>query len=373
MCHEDNILEKSLLVLNKRVILQKVHACLRDIKTSLPNEFGIVEENKLREILSKSLENVMEPEQAIKYLIFTQFCTEIASDQLISPPDGEKIVTYYFFPNLALASRPGDLLPLGDLKYTHLYTWCLKCSHARQFFTPRYLHTLFIQLIKGEKSVQNKLEYKIWNKGILIVHNNCTRSIIEVTDQTTRVYLALQCVEGYELQLVKQRSQLVTLIKSLVLKTCPNVEVKEFLLLSQSNYPPEKTAKISMAKVACSVIESDGSVVYDDGDVLKQELVINLLFFDPFHIIKDKLLRHIFAHHLSDNVVPLATVTRIHSAAETCRELQEWFEDEAGQCRRDMTYSQLYRELIKYSIFTDGNLFVSYCNSGNILLIEVFF
>ena len=130
MCHENNIMEKSLLVLNKRVILQEVHACLRDIKAYLPNEFGIVEENTLREILSESLKNVMEPEKAIKYLIFTQLCTEIASDQLICPPDVEKNVTYYFFPNLALASRPGDLLPPGDLKYTHLYTWCLKCSHA---------------------------------------------------------------------------------------------------------------------------------------------------------------------------------------------------------------------------------------------------
>ena len=203
-------------------------------------------------------------------------------------------------------------------------------------------------------------ECKIWKNGILIVHSNGTRSIIEVTDQTTRVSLAIQCVERYELQLVKQRSQLVTLIKSLVLKTCPNVEVKEFLLLSQSNYPPEKTTEISMAKVACSVIESSGSVAYDDGDALEHELVTDLLFFDPFHTLKDKILRHIFAQYQSNNVVPLATVTRIHSAVETCRELQEWFEDEAGQCRRDMTYRQLYRELIKYSIFTDGNLFVSF-------------
>ena len=138
--------------------------------------------------------------------------------------------------------------------------------------------------------------------------------------------------------------------------------VKEFLLLSQSNYPPEKITEISIAKVACSVIESSGSVTYADGDALEHELVTELLFFDPFHTIKDKILRHIFTQYQSNNVVPLATVTRIHIAVETCRELQEWFEDEAGQWRRDMTYSQLYRELIKYSIFTDGNLFAKIKN-----------
>ena len=359
MCHENNILEKSFLVLNKRVILQEVHACLRDIKAYLPNEFGIVEKNKLKEILSESLKNVMEPEQAIKYLIFTQFCTEIASDQLISPPDGEKIMTYYFFPNLALASRPGDLLPPGDLKYTHLYTWCLKCSHARQFFTPRYLHTLFIQLIKCERNVHEKLEYKIWNKGILIVHNNGTRSIIEVTDQTTRISLALQCVEGCESFLVKQRSLLISLIKSMAHKICPRVKVEEFFILPQNIFPPENSRQVQIARIAHSVIASLDTVSYNDGDILRHALVKDLLYFDSLLVIKGPILRTIFTQCQSNNVVPLVTVTRIHSAVETCRELQEWFEDETGQCRRDMTYSQLYRELIKYSIFTDGNLYVS--------------
>ena len=365
MCHEDNILEKSLLVLNKRVILQKVHACLRprarDIKTSLPNEFGIIEENKLRETLSESLKNVMEPEQAIKYLIFTQFCTEITSDQLISPPDGEKIVTYYFFPNLALASRPSDLLPPGDLKYTHLYTWCLRCSNARQFFTPRYLHTLFIQLIKCDKSVQNKYEYKIWKKGILIVHNNGTRSIIEVTDQTTQVLLAIQCVEGCESYLVKQRSLFISLIKSMAHKICQRIEMDEFFILPQNVFPPDNPTEVPIVKIAHSMIDGLDTVSYDDRGTLQQAFIRDLLLdhSDSLLAIKGPTLDDIFAHHLSNNVIPLATATRIHSAVETCRELQEWFEDEAGQCRRDVTYSQLYRELIKYSIFTVKNSDVS--------------
>ena len=223
----------SLLVLRNDIILDKVHACLTDIKNGLPNELGIVNENELIEILSKSLKDVMEPEHAIKYLIFAQFCTEIAADQLISLPNSKENATHYFFPNLVSALRPAVLLSLGEKKYTKLSTWCLKCTHVRHFFTPRYLHTLFIQLIKCERN-EVMSECKIWKNGILIVHSNCTRSIIEVTDQTTRVSLAIQCVEEYELQL---RSKLVKLIKSLVLKTCPNVEVKEFLLISQSNYP----------------------------------------------------------------------------------------------------------------------------------------
>ena len=230
--HDENPVN-SLLVLRNDIILDKVHACLTDIKNGLPNELGIMNENELIEILSKSLKDVMEPEHAIKYLIFAQFCTEIAADQLISLPNSKENATHYFFPNLVSALRPAVLLSIGEKKYTKLSTWCLKCTHVRHFFTPRYLHTLFIQLIKCERN-EVMSEFKIWKNGILIVHSNCTRSIIEVTDQTTRVSLAIQCVEEYKLQL---RSKLVKLIKSLVLKTCPNVEVKEFLLISQSNYP----------------------------------------------------------------------------------------------------------------------------------------
>ena len=341
-------LENSLLVLDNKIILDKVHACLTDIKKALSNDLGIVEKNQLIAILSGSLKDIMEPEHAIKYLILTQFCTEITAEQLNCLSDS---MAFYFFPNLVSASKPDDLLPAGNLKYTHLYTWCLKCSNARQFFTPRYLHTLFIQLIKCERSEVSS-DCQLWKNGILLVHSNGTRSIIEVTDQTTRVYLTIQCVEGCESQLVKQRSHLISFIKHFTKKTCPSVKVEESLLLPQVSYSPESSTQVQVSCVAHSIVNG---YQYTPQHVRVEDL----LFFDSFQAIRYQTLRKIFTHRLSDNVVSLTTVTGIHSAVETCRELQEWFEDEAGQCRRDMTYSQLYRELIKYSIFTDGNLYVS--------------
>ena len=355
----DETPKNSLLVLNNTIILEKVHGCLTVIKKEIPNEFGIVNENQLMKILSKSLEDVIEPDQAIKYLVFSQFCTKIPSGQLNLPSTTKHEGNYYFFPNLVSDSGlPSDILPPQDHKYTHFYTWCLKCSNVQQFFTPRYLHTLFIQLIEFERSKLSS-ECKVWKNGILLVHSNGTRFIIEVTDQTTRVSLAIQCIEGHELQLVKQRSQLISIIKSLVRKICPRVKVDEFLHLSQNTYPPNPIV-IPIAKVAFSLINGHTEIAYNDGDTLRHALVQDLLYYDSFGVINQKpILQEIITHRISDNIVPLATVTGIHSAVETCRELQEWFEDEAGQCRRDMTYSQLYRELIKYSIFTDGNLFVS--------------
>ena len=348
--------EYSFLVLDEKIVLSRVHACLTVIKKELENNFGILDENQLQSILSKSLENMMDPDFAIKYLIFTQFCTEITSDQLISMSLEEKHVTHYFFPNLVLATRPPDLLPSGRKTYTNFYTWCLKCTNAHQFFTPRYLHTLFIQIVKCERDTAHT-ECKIWKNGILLVHSNGTRSIIEVTDQTTRVYLAIQCVEGYELQLVKQRSFLLSIIRSLMCKICPRVKVEEVLHLSQETYPPNNTSEIPISKVALSVISGHAMVSYDDG-TLQHESVEDLLHFELFQVIKDKALRDCVRRDTND-IVPPTTLERIHSAVGTCREIQERFEDESGQCRRRMTYSQVHKELTKYSIFTDGDLCVS--------------
>ena len=152
--HNENP-EKSLIVLRNNIILEKVHACLTDIKKRLSNKFGIVEESQLTEILSEFLKDVIEPEQAMKYLIISQFCSKITPGQLLFLPDNVKNVNFYFFPNLVSASRPGDLLPPRDHKYTHFYTWCLKCYYAWQFFTPRYLHTLFVQLTECEQGEVN--------------------------------------------------------------------------------------------------------------------------------------------------------------------------------------------------------------------------
>ena len=350
--HDKNEMD-SVLVVDKHTTLSKVHACLQS-KKDITNGFGVIEEEHLKCVLSGLLQGIMEPTQAIKYLLFSQFCTEITANQLISVPRDFKGLTHYFFPSLASTLRPDAALLLGDSDYTHLYTWGLKCTGSHQFLTPRYLHSLFIQLTECEGDAINA-RFIIWKNGILLVHNNGTRSIIEVTDQTTHLYLTMQCVKGCELYLVKQRSKLISLIKFLLSKSCPLVTFDEFLLLPQTTYPLDCSNQIPLADIARSVVGSHPTVLFNYKNIPLRDL----LHFDPFHAILEPTLQELFHHSKCTTAAPSSTLRSVcNSIRKRCEEFSQTLSDQAST--KHTTYQQLFEQLSHYSIFIDGNFYVSF-------------
>jgi ankyrin repeat protein len=357
LLHESDIM-RSLLIPKESVVLSGFHSLLTPIKNLLDNDIGMLEEVKLKNLLSESLKYIVEPALAIKYLIFTQFCTIIKPGHLL-PVDMHESVTHYFFPNLVCALRPLDLL-CENHGYTHLYTWCLKSASDHQFFTPRFLHILFIQLVEcGENTISK--ECRIWKNGILLVHSDSTRAIIEVTHQTTRVYLAMQCMKmkGCRSYLPKQRAMLTSLIKSLAHKACPAVVAEEFLLKPLKSYPPVDALEVPIAKVAHSVVKSLPTVAVktDIATTPPHATIRALLYFDPFHQIEEKALQDIIIHSQSNDEVPSFVIRKLNIALKGCNELLIFLEN--GTDGSGITYCQLYHELSQYSLFTDENLYVS--------------
>ena len=354
-------MNNSIIVLNQNTVLSRIHSCLGIIKKSLRNNIGMLEESELERVLHEHLKDMMSPDLAIKYLIFTQFCTKVSPDQLLSTPENLTSSIYYFFPNLVLSEKPSNLWSTENEDYTHLYTWCLKCSNPHHFFTPRFLHTLFIQLFQCEED-SNDAGFTIWKNGILIVHCNTTRSIIEVTNQTTRLNLMMQCRKEHKSYLVKQRSKFISMIKSLRNKICSNLELDEFFLPSQKSYPPEAVTKISLSKVARSLMEGYPSVVVsEDDDENKYHNIYytsDLLLDDSFLLMNKALAQEMAMNRHSDTCVPHVTLEKILESLEPYKDLITMMQNEAGSGMKEITYSQLFRELCKYSVFTDGNLYV---------------
>ncbi len=353
-----HIIEESLLVLDNDIQLQ-VHACLREIKKSISNDLGILEESKLKDILSDSLVDIKDPSQAIEYLKVSQFCTEITPDQLLSPPDKIDGENHYFFPNLVLATRPSSSTlwrtEEGGHEYTDLYTWCMECTNAGQFFTPRYIHTLFIQLVKCE-SDSNHAQCIIWKNGILLVHSNLTRCVIEVTDQTTRLYITLQSEKGREMSLVKQRSFLISLVKSLKKKSCPEVESRELLFSpTHPSSPVSISDSVPVTDVACSVLAGHPAVATrKDSTNINQVYISELLYFDSLYLNNDDvevdtILQTLLLNSRSSDIVPSSVMESVCSTFESFFSFTKIY-----------SYKQLFEVLLKYTIFSDDTLFVSH-------------
>lgn len=352
--------KKSTLILNEKVVLSKIHACLAAVKQKIiSNDFGMLEETQLKKIITSSLGGVIgNTDIAIQYLLFTQFCTQVTPKRLVSVPEKMKTEKHFFFPNLVLASRPElslDAKSKGGSRQTEWCTWCLKATNPCQFFTPRFLHMLFIQLVKFEGEAWNA-QFTIWRNGILFVCGSGTvMCVVEVMDETSQLQLATQCVRGEESRLVMQRSKLISRINNLIRKTCPRIELKAFFLPPHSSYPASTAEEIPIASVAKSVVSGKADILYtiaeNEEEGAHRVTVRRLLYFDAFHEIEDKTLSFIFS--MKDSDEPVAE--HIQKALKSCcKELVEKLASMAGQ--GSLSYNQLYGELAKYSIFTDKNL-----------------
>ena len=343
--HETNS-DKSLLVINEEVILGNVHASIQHIKKGIPNDFGMLEGSELKGILTRKIP--MDPDMAIKYLIFAQFCTLVSIDLIREPTYNEK--NFYFFPNLVLNETPVNLFVVED-EYTNIYTWIQQCND-RNFFTPRCIHNLFIYLLKGEKKDKGAL-YDIWKNGILIVNDNTVRSVIEFTDKTTCIKLQMQCHKNYLHELAKERSKLLGVIRSVVSISCPNFKTTEFLLHLQS-YPIKNSITIPVQKIAHSVIESKPGVVVSSGQGRSKNtscpLVQDILGFDSIQALEKSKRQLIFDRRNSDNIISPDIFDCMKGKFPMMNIIIE------------MTYNELYQEIVKYSIFSCESFQVSIAN-----------
>ena len=291
----------SFLILNEQLILDNLHSSMKNIDEKIENKIGMIEENELKTIILYQSSIVpMDPNASIKYLIFAQFCTLVSSESLVPSNSLSSIKkNYYFFPDLVEQERPFDAL-VKEREYTESYTWVLKCNGSNQFFTPRCIHNLFIVLARRKHNHTN-LGIDIWKNGILQVNGQFVRSVIEFTDQTRRINLEMQCIEEHKLDLVKERSELTTIIKSLVRKLCPSFTFSESFLYTK-RYPLCHDTEIPICDILSSIRRGDCGVTCQDKDNKIDTISLKeLLYSDSFHSLRKSTFFHMIVNsHYSD-------------------------------------------------------------------------
>ena len=259
--------------------------------------------------------------------------------------------SFYFFPNLVKAEIPIPTKLFNDKDiFTDLYTWTLQCN-SNQFFTPHCIHNLFIQLVQCEDT-DGTVRHNIWRNDILMVNSDSVRSVIEFTDQTTCLKLMMQCHKDQTFKLVEERSKLITLIKSVVIKLNPKVEATEYLYLSQG-YPLTDFRKIPAIDIATSIFNKNVGVVEEHGSGDTKSIdwhnFSDILCFDSVQVIGMPRIEQIFMFKDFDRQVPSELLNSITSDLQECSELY------AALTRDNDTrleYRELYHELIRFSIFT---------------------
>ena len=356
---DDCCFMESFLILNEDLILENLHSSLKDIKEAIKNNIGMIEENELKTIYQSSIVP-MDPNTSIKYLIFAQFCTLVSSESL-EPSNSLSGIerNYYFFPNLVKQYRPFTaLLDINKREYTEPHTWVLKCNGPNQFFTPRCIHNLFIVLVRRQHNDTN-LKIDIWKNGILLVNGQFVRSVIEFIDQTRRINLEMQCKQEHKLDLVKERSELTTTIKSLVRKLCPSFTFSESFLYTK-RYPLCHDTEISICDIISSIRRGDCGVTCQDKDNNIDTISLKeLLHFDSFHSLRKSIFFHrIINSHFSDQNVSVNILKNIITQVQDNDQLVE-FLNEILENRMKITFAEVFHVLLQYSILTEDCVQVS--------------
>ena len=234
---------------------------------------------------------------------------------------------------------------------TQIYT--LGCNNA--MIASFLLHVAYIifSFIYYKAKKVTKEHTDIWKNGILIVNDNTVRSVIEFTDQTTCIKLQMQCHKSYLHELAKERSRVLGVIRSVVSKLCPNFKTAEFLLLPQS-YPINNSIAIPVQKIAQSVNEYNAGVIISSGKGRSKNiscpLVHDILGIDSIQALEKSERQLIFDGRSSDSIISPDIFDCMKGKFPMMNIIVE------------MTYNELYQEIIKYSIFSCESFQVSLAN-----------
>ena len=265
---------------------------------------------------------------------------------------GHPQVNYYLSvitDTLPSSPMPSDMWSPPGHSHSYLYMWCLKYANSSQFFA-----SLLIEHLRKIYLASKDVYCTTWKNGILFAYENGTKAMIDVSEQTSRVYLVMQCVKGSELDLVEKRSLLISKIKSLTRKICLEIRIMECLFQPQKRYPPEITQEIPCSEVAHSIKSNSQHILVSSTQHI---LLSDLLHFDSLQVLGGSLFEEIFRNRESELSVPAETLHAVCKAVSINKTLQDSLQRKARNSQ--LTFKCLFIELHKYTIFPGGDLYVS--------------
>ena len=343
---------RNTIVLNDKGLLENLHASLQEVQSHLDNDFGVLEESKLNEILSSEFSSFASGQGvAIKCLYISQLYSTVSKEQLLFDV-GEALneSTYYYFPDLVRSSCTRPRSSKLWVNSSKLFTWFLVCEKEDQYFTPRFIRLLFCKLIQ---KAGDDAGFMIWKNGVLLVHHDVTRCMIELTDRNTKLQLVMQCSSQCEINLILLRSKLIALIRSVIQRISPELDLTEYFLLPQEAGPLPVEIRLHTADIASALLSNHHEIFFGNG---KGRLALSdILVFDIFQELEGVDIRSIIDSHNSTHAVsPVILQKAIDALKKLPNSDREVKELESISIQKDF-----YHAILKYTVFTGGNILVS--------------
>ena len=312
-----SIMDMSWLILNKLTLLNKVIGSLfapLDFPQHCPLSYstGVVPLSWLEKQLCALYK--YPASLSLMFLTRMEYCREITDklvlESIIKEEEFAKSDKYYFFPNLVSLERPTDKWTSGpDISYKS--GWLIQCTNEIDRFSPHFIQALLLRL--AFSFTPKKIEYdtsdletyrctngldeslkvkpfvikricSVWNNGIYWQEESGVKTIVEVIHQRT-LLLLMQCFEGCEIELLKRRSQVISMTLSAKEEFYSNAKLREYFIHPKCvthpllNLQDIKNLSFSFPRVKASIEKEKHCVINEHGESVKLE---DLLYFEPY-------------------------------------------------------------------------------------------
>uniref|UniRef100_A0A1X7TW04 Death domain-containing protein n=1 Tax=Amphimedon queenslandica TaxID=400682 RepID=A0A1X7TW04_AMPQE len=283
---EDKVHDQSILVLQPYLLLNNM---LNAIITSPTSDDGLIEERVFLEALSGIAPQLVSP-----FLRKFSLCLSLQSPPTLSFGTLSTIAPLKKTPNLFFPSKvtreapdPNTVGRLFNLMDSYRFGWFIEPSQSLQFPID-ILHTIQMEILSLDSNTNNsrddsegsaELTYHLWSRGVYCVRGE-VQFIVEEQENGEQITVFMSCRPGDEFKLVKQRSELLGMIR----RVTDIISDKNEFIISPAHlksYPLNGEVDLvvhDVNEVASALSEGKDSLTSTDGAVSIKEL----LYFESY-------------------------------------------------------------------------------------------
>ena len=264
---------------------------------------------------------------SLTFLSRMEYCREIKDEivlkSILEEEEFSELDKYYFFPTLVSLEEPKDKWTC-DPDFSYKCGWLIQCKTDGDFFSPHFIQALLLRLTfsftpkRIEYDTGDLETYKcnskldsssnakpfvikrfcsVWKNGIYWQEESGVKTLVEVLHQRNLVLL-MQCLDGCEIELIKRRSQIISMTLSAKNEFCPEANLLEYFIHPKCVVHPfldfENIQKhlFSFPRVKATIEKKKPCIVNEQDNSVKLE---DLLYFEPYsHLSMDENKSKVF-------------------------------------------------------------------------------